>query len=398
MFSKLTIGTVLAFQAACATPALACTVFKVTIDGRTYGGNNEAWTDPNTKVWFLAAEPGKYGRVYFGYRNGFAQGGMNERGLFYDWVAGYQTGWKRDPNKLDYPGNFSEKVLEEAATVDEAIALYERYFETTNDASFAAARALLADRSGASAVVGCEDGRLKITRGDGPCQTLGWDQDATQRRLLELVERHAGAAASRPAASSDTAASSAADDVIDAVSGVLSACQQSGKYTTFYSNVYDLSAGEVHIYQFHGKVPAVTIHLRRELAKGSHCYDLPKIVEQMKLPPAVDGRMLPRVAVDPARYAALAGTFELAPGLRLDVIERDRKLFVQFPGEPAYELFAASDTKFFLGFVDVQLSFTLDAAGAASSVAFHSWDKDLTGVRVAPGATQPSSAPQRETP
>lgn len=387
MFRLLTLVALLVASVAANASALACTIFKVTLNGRTFAGNNEAWTDPNTKVWFLAAEKGKYGRVFFGYRNGYSQGGMNERGLCYDWVAGYQTGWKRDPNKTDYPGNFGEKVLEEAATVDEAIAIYERYFDTVNDTSFATARALLADRSGASAIIGWENGRLKITRGDGACQTLGWEQDATQRRLIELVERTASAASSRPAASTGLSAS----EVIEALSGVLSACQQSGKYTTFYSNVYDLERGEVHVYQFHAKSPAVTIDLQRELAKGSHYYDLPKIAEQMKLPPSTDGRTLSRAAVDPDRYAALAADYELAPGLRLSVLARDEKLFVQFPGEPAYELLPASDTKYFLGFVDVQLTFALDAAGVAREVAFHSWEKDLTGVRI-PAATQPASS------
>ncbi len=42
----------------------------------------------------------------------------------------FNLGWTRDAKKLNYGGSVSEKILEEAATVGEALRFYEIYNET----------------------------------------------------------------------------------------------------------------------------------------------------------------------------------------------------------------------------------------------------------------------------
>ena len=69
----------------------ACTVFAVSHDGTVFFGNNEDWKDPYTRVWFLPAENGKYGRLYLGFERfgvTIPQGGMNDQGLAFDILAG----------------------------------------------------------------------------------------------------------------------------------------------------------------------------------------------------------------------------------------------------------------------------------------------------------------------
>ena len=114
----------------------ACTIFKLTHGQVTLVGNSEDFYDSNTRVWFLPPEGGKHGRVYFGFRNGLAQGGMNDAGLFFDWVTTLPSPdaklgtpvrpWARTPDRQDFLGSLSEKILEEATTVDEAIQVYRR--------------------------------------------------------------------------------------------------------------------------------------------------------------------------------------------------------------------------------------------------------------------------------
>ncbi|MEK6702725.1 MAG: hypothetical protein AABZ53_10710 [Planctomycetota bacterium] len=359
------VAIVLLCAAACATKISACTIFKITIGGRTYMGNNEAWNDPATRMWFLPAEAGKFGRVAFGYRNGYTQGGMNEKGLCYDWVAGYKTGWVRDAAKPDYAGNLGEKALEEATTVDEAIAILAKY----NYTDYTTARAFFVDRSGASAVVGYEDGKFVVTRGKGTSQAVGWEEDETLKRLRAIAESAGGR--------SDVA-------TIEAVSGVLGACQQSGTYSTLYSNVCDLEAGDVYVYQFAGKVPAVKFNLAAELAKGLHFYELPKIQEQMKRAPAQDGKTITAVEIDPLACAAIAGDYVAAGGMRIKVLVKDGRPLVWLPGEAAArEVFAASKTKYFLRMVDIQFAFELDESGRASKLKIHTWQADIEATRVA---------------
>lgn len=57
-------------------------------------GNNEDWRNPKTKIWFIPASNGEYGRVCVGFDDMSAQGGMNDQGLFIDANALSPTGWE----------------------------------------------------------------------------------------------------------------------------------------------------------------------------------------------------------------------------------------------------------------------------------------------------------------
>ena len=59
-------------------PGHACTAFMMSDGQRVLVGNNEDYNIPHTRVWFIPAENGHYGRVYFGYDNWSPQGGMND--------------------------------------------------------------------------------------------------------------------------------------------------------------------------------------------------------------------------------------------------------------------------------------------------------------------------------
>jgi len=56
--------------------------------------------NPLTNVWFIPGENGDYGRVYFGFEDLQAQGGMNDRGLFFDGL-GIDTACRVDTTGKD---------------------------------------------------------------------------------------------------------------------------------------------------------------------------------------------------------------------------------------------------------------------------------------------------------
>jgi penicillin V acylase-like amidase (Ntn superfamily) len=107
--------------------ALACTMVMVAKGDVMLAGNNEDWNDPDTKMWIYPATKDKYGRICFGFGNGFTQGGMNDQGLFIDGNALSPTGWKPVPGKPYFQGNLMDHILEHCATVDEAIAFFKKY-------------------------------------------------------------------------------------------------------------------------------------------------------------------------------------------------------------------------------------------------------------------------------
>src|SRR3954449_6248991 len=79
-------------------PVHACTIFVLTDTNRTLFCNNEDWSNPKSRIWFVPGSDKHYGGVYVGFDDNYAQGGMNTEGLAFDWVAGYTEAWKPDPN------------------------------------------------------------------------------------------------------------------------------------------------------------------------------------------------------------------------------------------------------------------------------------------------------------
>src|SRR5689334_17487099 len=138
------------------TSVNACTIFVLTDGSRTFFFNNEDFSNPNTRIWFLPATNGVYGCAYVGFDDGWAQGGANTEGLAYDWVAGFNDKWKALHGMKRVRGNSSQRMLETCSNVGQAIEFYRTHLEP----SFAKSRILIADRSGDSVIIGYQDGKL----------------------------------------------------------------------------------------------------------------------------------------------------------------------------------------------------------------------------------------------
>jgi hypothetical protein len=336
-------------------PAVSCTIFKITRDGITLVGNNEDDNNPDTKIWILAPERGKHGLIFFGYNNSVAQGGMNDQGLFFDWVADRPSpDWSRDPHRLNYPGSVSEKILEEAGTVEEALRFYEKYNET----AFLKSRTLLVDKTGASAIVSWQEGRVQVTRGKA-IQALGYGYGTASSRLEKLGQLS-----------------------IAAVSEVVEACLQSGEYPTQYSNVYDLSHREVYVYQYHQHKPVVKLNLQKEVLKGHHCYNISELSAQVERPPITDSKTQPIVAIDSAVSATYAGRYLIPPDYILNVSAENGRLFIEAPDTSRMEMYPASPTKFFMRCLDAYLLFNSRENGPVGEVLLHVQGRETTGKRM----------------
>jgi CubicO group peptidase (beta-lactamase class C family) len=72
------------------------------------------------------------------------------------------------------------------------------------------------------------------------------------------------------------------------------------------------------------------------------------------------------VKIDPKVFDAYVGEYELAPGFILRVFREGDQLWAQATGQQRAELFAESETAFFLKVVDAQLTFVKDAGGAVT--------------------------------
>jgi hypothetical protein len=232
----------------------ACTIVVLTDGKDILFCNNEDWSNPNTRIWFVPGDDGRLGCAYLGFDDGWGQGGLNTRGLAYDWVAGFQETWGPDPKRRPARGGPCHRMLETCATVEEAAA----FFETHEEPSFAYGKLLVADRTGTSAIIGAKDGRLHVeTRRGSRVLTRGWRLDLVGRML-----------ASDPSPSPANSLR------------VLRASLQEGTYATRYSNVFDLKTGTISLYRLPGREEALKLDLAEELKKGGHYYDIPEIGAQ----------------------------------------------------------------------------------------------------------------------
>lgn len=88
------------------------------------------------------------------------------------------------------------------------------------------------------------------------------------------------------------------------------------------------------------------------------------------------------VAVDPAVLERYVGEYQLAPGLTITVTRRDAQLFAQVTGQPAFEVYAASDREFFYKVVNARLVFEAGAQGPATAVVLHQNGQTPRAARV----------------
>lgn len=233
----------------------ACTIFNARLSGITLVGNNEDGTDPITYVWFLPAEKGKYGRVYFGLSNKWPQGGMNDQGLFYDGTACPLLEVKKSEDKPIYNGNLSQKMLEECSTVDEALKLLGKY----NLNYFRNGEMMIVDKFGSSAIVEGDTiihkkGHYQVVTnfyqskpslGGYPCPRYD-----IAELFLKKMERIS----------------------VDYFRNVLDAVHTKG-YTQ-YSNIFDLKNCIIYLYRDSNFQDYVKLDLHEELKAGKSIYDI----------------------------------------------------------------------------------------------------------------------------
>jgi uncharacterized protein (TIGR03435 family) len=236
----------------------ACTAFcAVGQNGQVLVGNNEDWTNPRTKLWFVAAKQGSYGRMYVGFDDMWPQGGMNERGLWFDGFAVPPAKLKDAPDLPSFSGEIVDHAMATCSTVDEVVRLFSQY----NRNFLREGILMFADASGDAVSIEPDAMVRKANR------------HFVQTNFYQSRPR-TGADDKRFATASTMLETAGANISVDLFRRILSATQQR---TTLYSNVHDLKSRTMHLYYFHDFERAVTFNLADELKKGERVLDIPAL-------------------------------------------------------------------------------------------------------------------------
>lgn len=123
--------------------------------GKIYVANNEDyWYDVEACIEIRPSSGKKLARLWYGWDN-FAQGGINEAGLFFD---GAVTPEQQVPGDGHGPkGNLGDELLARCRTVDEALLLLEE-----KGIALSSAHMMLGDAKGKAVVVEWLDGKRRI--------------------------------------------------------------------------------------------------------------------------------------------------------------------------------------------------------------------------------------------
>jgi hypothetical protein len=112
------------------------------------------------------------------------------------------------------------------------------------------------------------------------------------------------------------------------------------------------------------------------LHQGGHDQKAPRISDKAELPLAHK-----EIQVAPELLAKYAGTYELSPGAEVAMTVENGHLMTQITGQPKFELFAESNTMFFLKVVDAQAEFVSDANGNVTHLVIHQGGHDSKATR-----------------
>ena len=88
------------------------------------------------------------------------------------------------------------------------------------------------------------------------------------------------------------------------------------------------------------------------------------------------------VALDAAILDQYVGEYEISPGFSLKFFRDGAKFMTQATGQGAAEVFAESETKFFLKVVDAQVEFTKDAAGKVTGMVLSQNGRRMPGKKI----------------
>lgn len=363
-----------------ASPAYPCLVFLVSDGKRVFGGNNEDYGDPLTRMWVVPGEIGKHGRVCFGYANGFTQGGVNDAGLFCDGLAlDHEAVPKSDKPALD--GNPFDLALAECATVKDVVAL----FESHDRSVLTDAQLFFGDKTGDAVIL---EGNAVVRKKGSYLLSTNFRQSEMPPKIARCP-RYDGASVLLDAMREPS---------VDACRKVLSATHQEGSDPTEYSNVYDLVNGKIHLYHFHDFDNVVVLDVAEEIAKGPHTVEIaslfPKKYAFAAFQRQVEEDLAARrekervASVDPGTFEPLAGRYAVKDGIgagfEFRVRKDGNKLVALFHDQDPVELVPKGGDSFvcITSAARTEMRFVRGKGGAVEHVRLVREDIDVRADRV----------------
>ena len=247
---------------------LSCSMFKLTMYGKTMVGNNEDYWNPNSRIWFEHGKVSEYGAVYVGYDNFWPQGGMNEAGLVFDGFSMDYLAINDTLGKKNLDANFLQDIMKKCATVNDV----KKYFNLYNLKGLETSMFLFIDKTGKYLVV---EGDSLIT-GNNQSYVLSnfYPSQIKDENEIEIPIYHKG----------KKILESQRDTSISFCSSVMDTMHQERNWGagTMYTTIYDLKEGNIYLYFFRDYAHVVKFNLNLELKKKDFSLVIPELFQDNK--------------------------------------------------------------------------------------------------------------------
>jgi hypothetical protein len=220
----------------CLQNANACFILFLSDGRHVLVGNHEDWFANDAGVKINPPAGAKYGSVTFTFMNeGWAQGGMNERGLFFDGAyTPFQT-VTFDSHAKEYHGYVWQHVLDKAAAVEEAMSILKEF----KLPELSELNVIIADAGGNIARIGVKNGKAFMEKQPGPqlVQTNfnPWHPELREEPVCWRLEKATASLAGNH------------DATLENLKNILQQTHQDS--LTVYSNIYDLKNRAVYTYK-----------------------------------------------------------------------------------------------------------------------------------------------------
>jgi len=80
--------------------------------------------------------------------------------------------------------------------------------------------------------------------------------------------------------------------------------------------------------------------------------------------------------------SSYSGRYELQPGVVMVIRHEGARLLAQLTGQPEFEIFPESETKFFYRVVDAQITFDVDENGKTAGLTLHQGGRNIPAKRL----------------
>jgi hypothetical protein len=243
----------------------ACLILCLKDDQRTIIGNHEDWFKDNAAIKVNAPNENRFGSLIFTFQDEkWAQGGINDQGLFFDVAYTPYQEINHLPERTHFDGYIWQEVLDKCSTVEDALKLLSHY----QLPDLEEAHVFLADSTGGAIIIGVKDGNIEV-KSIKESYLLQTNFNPWQPELSEEPKCWRYGKAEELILENDMAS-------VANMKKILANTHQ--EELTVYSNIYDLKARRIYTYYKRDFENPLIIDLDKVLQYDQCLYSLEELV------------------------------------------------------------------------------------------------------------------------